>query len=363
MAIVCIHCGTRGPDLTQRDFWLLQELTAKGNTLACARQSPLALAVEKAAWPFLSLPAPTGLLASIRGAWQICQFLLKNPAVDTLLSFDHASAKLARLAAHFSAKTRKANTLPELRLAHIVHEGHDRASLLQKWPYKNASAYFFDTMAQLREFEEAGNKQAMRMPLTPCILPEAYSPKCIGQTKAAHFRFMVPLPMIVPKDMEIVLHAMADLQAMALEIPPWEVHIVGEGHLLEPLLALAKELNVAHRLVLFSVADPRPYFCNAEAFILPTAFGPHDILRMQEAFALHLPLICSAMPGHIEMARDRESALFFPPSQPIALAGAMLRLLQEPKLVQTLTQNGAHALEQYTPDVTATRLLQMLAKP
>lgn len=336
----------------------------RGNALACSPQSALTMAAKQDECPFLPLPAPGTTFAAWRGVRQIQQILLKNPAVDTLLSFDYESAKLAKLTAHVSVKARKANNLPELRLAHIVHEGYERASILQKWPYKNADAYFFDTMAQLREFEGVGNNQAIRMPLSPCIVPEEYGAgKAMPHTvkpAQVHFRFMVPLPMIVPKDMETVLHAMADLQTMALEICPWEVHIVGEGHLLEPLLALAKELKVAHRLVLFSVADPRPYFHNAEAFILPAAFGPHDILRMQEAFALYVPLICSNLPGQMEFARDKESALFFPASQPIALAGAMLRLLQEPQLINTLTHNGVQTLAQFTPAATATHLLQVL---
>ncbi len=333
----------------------MQELAARENFLALTHPGFLAERAEKAAMPFEALTC--GTFALWRNARRLRRFLSAHPDVDILLTFDRPGAKMATLVAKLLSQERKTNNLPDLRVVHIVHEGHDKPALLKKWPYKNAFASVFDTQAQLRELSPADPKAAgLRFVLPPCIQADAYS-RC-PQTPS-HFRFMVPLPMVIPKDIETVLHAMADLQAMALETRPWEVHIVGEGHLLEPLLALANHLQVAHRLVLLSTPDPSLYYDHAEAFILPTAFGPHDILRIQEAFALGLPLICSQLPGHAEIATDRENALFFPPGQPVALAGAMLRLLQDTALVENLTAHGTQALKQYSPAATVERLLEI----
>lgn len=68
---------------------------------------------------------------------------------------------------------------------------------------------------------------------------------------------------------------------------------------------------------------------SSDAFVFPSlmeAFG----MVLVEAMAADLPIITTSAPGCCEVVRDGEDALMVPPSDAVALAGAMARFLDQP---------------------------------
>lgn len=105
---------------------------------------------------------------------------------------------------------------------------------------------------------------------------------------------------------------------------------------LDELKALAASLGVQDqvRFLDFQV-DVGPVFASLDCLVLPSkqeAFG----IVLLEAMALGKPCIVTRAGGAIEAVEDGKAGLWVEPLDEKSLAGAMLRLLQEPKLSESL---------------------------
>jgi Glycosyltransferase len=94
-------------------------------------------------------------------------------------------------------------------------------------------------------------------------------------------------------------------------------------------------------------------------FVLPSLSegSPNALL---EAMACSLPIVATRVGGVPEIATDGTTALLVPPRQPLALAGAIVRLLDDAALGAEL---GAAArrrvLTDYTPEERTMRLSRL----
>lgn len=76
--------------------------------------------------------------------------------------------------------------------------------------------------------------------------------------------------------------------------------------------------------------DVAPIMREADLFVLPSLDEGGVPLVLLEAASLHIPVVASRVGGIPELLRHEENGLLVPPSDPTALADAIVRLLEQP---------------------------------
>jgi glycosyltransferase involved in cell wall biosynthesis len=128
--------------------------------------------------------------------------------------------------------------------------------------------------------------------------------------------------------------------------PDAEFWIIGDGSCREALLALARNMGVCHRFrFLGHREDVASLLSQVDLFVLPSrseAF-PNSLT---EAMAAGLPAIATAVGGIPELITDGQTGRLVPTGNPVALAGAMLDLLNEPTRAVELGRAARRRIEQ-----------------
>jgi hypothetical protein len=157
------------------------------------------------------------------------------------------------------------------------------------------------------------------------------------------------------KRVDLLVRAMAHVEEGFLDI-------VGQGPEREPLESLADQLGVADRVVFHgALSNEELAACYEQATCgaYMSVREPFGIMPL-EAAAAGRPVIASPDGGYSEIL-DRDAAFFVPP-KPAAIARAMRRLFEDPKLANRM---GARAREQVsgtTWDETAEALFELLER-
>ncbi|MDQ6796190.1 MAG: glycosyltransferase [Chloroflexota bacterium] len=116
--------------------------------------------------------------------------------------------------------------------------------------------------------------------------------------------------------------------------------VVGEGSRREALEQQAAELRIAHRVVFTGRRDDVPAVTAAfDVAVLPS-YREAQGLTILEAMALSRPVVASNVGGIPEMIEDGVTGLLVPPDDPDALSAAIVRLLLDPSLADTLGRAG-----------------------
>ena len=127
-----------------------------------------------------------------------------------------------------------------------------------------------------------------------------------------------------------VLHAVPDAYLL----------IVGEGSRRDALEAQARELRIAHRVVFTGRREDVPAVTAAlDVAVLPSYREAQGMVIL-EAMALSRPVVAANVGGIPEMIQDGVTGLLVPPHDAGALAGAIVRLLTNHPLADTLGRAG-----------------------
>ena len=149
----------------------------------------------------------------------------------------------------------------------------------------------------------------------------------------------------------------ADAVAALPRLPDAELHVAGgpppEALEADPearrLRALAERLGVADRLVLRGRVDREAMptlLRSADAVVCPPWYEPFGIVPL-EAMACGVPVVATAVGGHIDSVVHGVTGLHVPPRDPDALAAALRTLLDDPERRAELGRAGrrrAHRL-------------------
>ena len=123
-------------------------------------------------------------------------------------------------------------------------------------------------------------------------------------------------------------------------VPDSYLLIVGEGSRRDALEAQARELRIAHRVVFTGRRDDVPAVTAAlDVAVLPS-YREAQGLTILEAMALSRPVVASDVGGIPEMIEDGKTGLLVPPRDADALAAAIVRLLTNHPLADTLGRAG-----------------------
>ena len=132
---------------------------------------------------------------------------------------------------------------------------------------------------------------------------------------------------------------------------------VGDGPDRSSLENLARALGVQRSVVFAGMtANVSPFYAMANVFVLPSLSegSPNALL---EAMACGLPVVATRVGGVPEIATDGATALLVPPKDPLSLARAIDRLLNDVDLGATLGASARRAvLNRHTPEQRAATL-------
>jgi glycosyltransferase involved in cell wall biosynthesis len=123
-------------------------------------------------------------------------------------------------------------------------------------------------------------------------------------------------------------------------VPEAYLIVVGEGSRLDALHDIARDMKILHRVVFTGRRDDIPAVTAAfDVAVLPS-YREAQGLTILEAMALSRPVVASNVGGIPEMIQDGVTGLLVPPHDPPALAAAIVRLLRDHQLADTLGRAG-----------------------
>lgn len=150
--------------------------------------------------------------------------------------------------------------------------------------------------------------------------------------------------LIERKGVEYLLRAMP----LILKQKRATLTIVGNGTLLEPLKELAADLalgDVVTFRVDISEDELAGEYGSSDVFVLPAIVDSRGDTEglgvvLIEALSFHLPVVASGVGGIVDVIIDEKTGLLTAEKSPEALAEALLRVLDDPKLAAELAANG-----------------------
>ncbi|WP_284505520.1 glycosyltransferase [Caballeronia sp. INDeC2] len=127
--------------------------------------------------------------------------------------------------------------------------------------------------------------------------------------------------------------------------PDLHVVMAGDGPRFDNIKAIVDSLGLANRIHLLGFRTDIPnIFRGSDLFVLPThqeALGQAFI----EAMAAGLPVIGTRVDGVPELIEDNVNGLLVAPHDPVALRGAIARMIDDPALRQRLRDEGRRITE------------------
>jgi glycosyltransferase involved in cell wall biosynthesis len=140
------------------------------------------------------------------------------------------------------------------------------------------------------------------------------------------------------------------LEAAAIlreKISDLKIVIVGGGPLEDELKRLAEAKGVSD-LVVFTGPrrDLEHLYSAMDVFVFPSWFETFGNAVL-EAAAYGLPVVASAVGGLLETVEDARTGILVPPRDPVALAGGILYLAQNPLLATNMGAAGRERVKRY----------------
>jgi glycosyltransferase involved in cell wall biosynthesis len=130
-------------------------------------------------------------------------------------------------------------------------------------------------------------------------------------------------------------------------LPSFNLVVVGDGPLRQELEALTDSLNLKQRIQFLgyqTAAQVANLLHGCELFVLPSRFETFGIAVL-EAMACRKPVVATTAGGIPEIIKNSQNGILVEPDDPAALAEAMLLLLKDPGLQQTIAKNGRATVE------------------
>ena len=211
--------------------------------------------------------------------------------------------------------------------------------------------------------EAAGSLAAPRRPIE--VVPNGADTRVFFPRDPAETRSLLGLPRderivtyvgkLEPrKGVDALVEAMGLLAGRPAGAPL--LMAAGIGPMRDGLEARARDLGVADRIRFLGKIphdDVALWMAAGDVFVLPSlSEGLPTVVC--EAMAVGRPVVATAVDGTPEIVRDGETGFLVPPKDPPALAAALARVLEDPRLAAEMGSRAAdRALERYTWDANA----------
>jgi glycosyltransferase involved in cell wall biosynthesis len=164
---------------------------------------------------------------------------------------------------------------------------------------------------------------------------------------------------VYQKGLDTLLHAFARI---ARERPGVELRLAGRGKDEARVRELTRELDVAERVRLVpNVERARvlELFSGALALLMPSRLEGLPMVPA-EAMAAGVPVVAASVGAVPEVVDPPRGGILVPPDDPEALAGAALRLLDDPAARAALSASARVSAKRFSWDAVAERHLEFL---
>lgn len=169
------------------------------------------------------------------------------------------------------------------------------------------------------------------------VIPNGYDEKRFRPMKHDN-----PVPQLITvcrlvpaKGLDVLLKACAELKRRG---SPFVLHVIGDGPIRQDLEQMATELNVYEDTIFYGyMLHPEQFMPFFDIFVLPSraeAFGS----VFAEAALCWLALVGTDVGGIAEQIEDGKNGLLVPVDDHIALADALQKVMEDPKLRQKLAK-------------------------
>jgi glycosyltransferase involved in cell wall biosynthesis len=149
------------------------------------------------------------------------------------------------------------------------------------------------------------------------------------------------------KGLETLIRSM---KLVARSKPDASLVIIGDGPLRSELRTIINSLGLEERVQMLGHVphhDLPNYLKTATMVAIPYVWAAGATRVVLEALVCGIPAIASEFNYSITELAARKCVLAVPPKDESAMAGAILRLLNDTELRQTLAQNGRRYIEEY----------------
>jgi glycosyltransferase involved in cell wall biosynthesis len=148
------------------------------------------------------------------------------------------------------------------------------------------------------------------------------------------------------KGFEYLLRA---LPAVLARHPRVKLAIAGIGPLEEHLKQVAAEVGVQHAVRFLGFRRDAPQLLAAfDIFVHPSLWEGLSISLM-EAMAAGRPIVCSRIPGNVEMIVDGHTGIFTEPADPASVAAGLNRMLDDPEAARLMAERSQReAIDRFT---------------
>ncbi len=163
------------------------------------------------------------------------------------------------------------------------------------------------------------------------------------------------------KGIHVLIEALARLRTAGV---PFRACLVGGGPLLEAHRRLARRAGLGETTVLAGrVADPFPYLCHADLFVLPSLQEGSGSVALIEAAQAGLPIVASGIDGIPEDVTHEVEGLLVGRGDAGQLASALARLLGDGTLRRRLAEGARRLFEQrFSAEAFTSRLRAVYAE-
>lgn len=158
------------------------------------------------------------------------------------------------------------------------------------------------------------------------------------------FVLIYPAEFSKRKSQAVLIRALAELPKNVVLV------LAGDGVLREECRALACSLGLEDRVVFPGyLKDMAPWYAMADAAV--TASRSEGLpFNVMEAMYLGLPVVASAVKGHVDLIHHGETGLLYPYGDSKACAEAIRSLLYDRKLCQRLGEQAREDMAQFSLD-------------
>ncbi len=159
-----------------------------------------------------------------------------------------------------------------------------------------------------------------------------------------------------------VQHLLEAVPRIAAEVPGSAVVFVGDGPLRREMERRAQALGLNGAAIFLGLRDDvAEIMAMFDVVVLPSINEGMGRAAV-EAMAAGKPVVGSRVSGIQNVVEHEVSGLLVPPGDPEAIAGAVVRVLQEPALRLSLTSNASQTLHAYSVDAMMARIHHLYAQ-
>jgi glycosyltransferase involved in cell wall biosynthesis len=161
------------------------------------------------------------------------------------------------------------------------------------------------------------------------------------------------------KGLDVLIEALALLNERGV---PFRACIASAGELLQANKDLARRMKLPAGQVSFPgfVPDPLPYLYAADIYCLPSFEEHSGSVSLLEALQVGCASVSSDVDGMSEDVEHEQHALLVPPRDPVALADALQRLIEDPALRARLAAGARQRFEERFSAAAITRAMKSL---